>query len=99
MPENGADKLEPTPLERLLVLLELETRGGIKPHDYADRALWYLLTFYEGCLPQLDGKFHQSFREGAVTTSGHADMAIWNLLNSSTRFWRLFEQVQPEKEV
>ena len=81
-------------LVRLLELLDKESREDI--NGYADRALWHALTRWKDSLPELDDYFHKCFRQCDVTDDGHTDMVIWNLLNHSQRFWRLFEMVQDE---
>lgn len=82
-------------LTRLLELLDKESKED--GAAYADRALWHALTRWKDSLPELDGYFHKAFRQVDVTDDGHTDMVIWNLLNHSSRFWRLFEMVQAEK--
>lgn len=77
--------------------LQRDTAGVIKD---SDRALYHALAHWheQGKLPKLDGYFHKAFRQVDVTDSGHMDMVIWNLLNGSDLFWRLYEKVQGEKE-
>lgn len=82
-------------IDRLIELLDIETRKW--NYDRADRALYCLLKGYKDQLPELDGYFHKAFRQVDVTDNGCLDSAIWNLLNGSTLFWRLFEAVQEEK--
>lgn len=82
--------------KKLLELFDVETqKGNCKS---SDRALWHLLKYWENRLPELDDYFHKAFRQIDVTDYGYVDMAIWNLLNDSTLFWRLFERVQGEKK-
>jgi hypothetical protein len=66
-------------------------------HDevfHADRALWNLLHRWREELPALDDYFHKAFRQTDVTDDGYTDMAIYNLLHVSKRFWVAFEDVR-----
>lgn len=62
-----------------------------------ERALLHLLLENYSCLPAPDGMFHKAFRSNDVTGSGHTDMAIWNLLQSSHLFWDLFAESNKRK--
>jgi hypothetical protein len=94
-PDNDTTPtVEQQRLVRLLELLDEESRNDI--YGNADRALWHALTRWKDRLPELDDYFHKCFRQCDVTDDGHTDMVIWNLLNHSKRFWRLFERVQDE---
>lgn len=83
-------------LAKLLELMDEQTKNCFE-HP-TDRALFHLLKRWENELPELDGYFHKAFRQTDVTDSGHTDMAIWCLLHHSKIFWKLFEQMQPEKK-
>lgn len=82
-----------TKKEMLLERLFDESRG--KP---TDRALWHLLTRWQGQLPDLDGYFHKAFRQVDVSDDGDTDMAIWNLLNHSRLFWNIFDDVVKKRK-
>lgn len=86
-------------LSRLLKRLDQATKTfEWTPTSHAERALWHLLVQHRDKLPPLDERFHKSFRQ-MDCIDGHTDAAIWNLLTAAPTFWRLFEEVQGEKEV
>lgn len=89
-------------LKKFLALFDEKTkeRRGNVNHG-ADRALFLLLSRWKDKLPDLDNDlwFVKTFRVADVTDDVQTDMAIWNLLNQSKMFWRVFEEVQGEKDL
>ena len=88
--------VEPTaawkPIARLLDLLDAESKED-PINGATDRALWCLLMAWKDHLPPLDANFQECFRSKPVTGNVNADMAIWYLLQRSSRFWRIFNAV------
>ncbi len=88
--------IEPTaawkPIARLLDLLDAESKED-PINGATDRALWCLLMSWKDHLPPLDANFQECFRSKPVTGNVNADMAIWYLLQRSSRFWRIFNAV------
>lgn len=97
-PQGQSTALRCGALVRLLAALDEETKARMTPEDHADRALWHLLKRWQKELPDLDERFHKSFRQCDITSDGETDMAIWNLLGGSRRFWRLFEAAQDDSK-
>lgn len=90
-------KLKFNEIERLLVLLK-EAVNSDKTSN-SDKALYLLLEQYQDRLPELDDRFHKSFRQTNVTKNDDIDKAIHSLLYTSAIFWNIFEQVQQEKRL
>lgn len=81
--------------QRLQLLDRLAAEAKEDPIDgEADMSLWCLLSSCEDRLPPLDINFLGRFRHEAVAGYAHVDMAIWYLLQSSQRFWRIFNEVR-----
>lgn len=84
-------------IENFLSKLDKETKNPSTRIEYADRALYLLLLNNKNRLPDLDGRFHKTFRQTDVAKTGEEDMAIHHLINFSSVFWEVFESFK-EKE-
>ncbi|MEK0337724.1 MAG: hypothetical protein QQN41_09865 [Nitrosopumilus sp.] len=83
--------------DKLHRLIELLNKSSQDPWNYAERALYHLLTKYEDQLPPVDGYFHKAFRQIDVTDDGDTDMAIYCLLHHSKLFWEALTEVRRRK--
>lgn len=83
-----------TPIRRLLEEYDRLTQGELPNRD-TERALYHMLKRWQHRLPELNYRFHKTFRQCDVTDSGDEDMVIWNLLGAAKTFWKLFEKHRP----
>ena len=87
-----------TKIDRVIEELGERTNNGSGDDNRdSDRALYALLSQFKEQLPELDDRFHKSFRQMDCIeddTEGTTDYVIWLLLCQSTLFWKILDEVE-----